>query len=152
MRVDLDSTPYAPPRAAGPAAPAPTSAQLDAQLRTLSILYHVLGALSLAGSLPLVALLVFGVGNEAADDFADPAGMGMIAMVGVLVLAALAGGALCIRAGLDLARRRRHGLCVAVAGLACLNIPLGTALGVYALNVLSRPDVRAAFAAPGPAR
>ncbi|MEN4902551.1 hypothetical protein [Luteimonas sp. TWI1437] len=147
MRADLDHAPYAPPRA-----PVTVPAQIDGQLRTLSVLHHVLGALSLAGSLPLVVLLVFGIANEAADDFADPAGIGMIAVVGALVVAALAGGALCIRGGLDLARRRRHGLCVAVAALVCLNIPLGTALGVYALLVLSRPDVRAAFAATGTAR
>ncbi|UNK43299.1 hypothetical protein MNO14_04195 [Luteimonas sp. S4-F44] len=152
MRADLDPAPYAPPRAPGPTAPASSSAQIDGQLRTLSVLHHVLGALSLAGSLPFVVLLVFGIAHEAADDFADPAGIGMMAVVGSLVVFTLGGGALCIRAGIDLARRRHHGLCVAVAALACLNIPLGTALGIYALSVLARPDVRAAFAATGSAR
>lgn len=152
MHAEPDHVPYAPPRVPGPAAPALSPAQIDGQLRTLSVLHHVLGALSLAGSLPLLVLLVFGIVNEAADDFADPGGVSTIAVVGALVLAALAGGALCIRAGFDLARRRRHGLCVAVAALACLNFPLGTALGVYALVVLSRPDVHAAFSATGPTR
>ncbi len=48
-------------------------------------------------------------------------------------------------AGRCLARRRRHLLCMVVAGLACCFMPFGTVLGVFTLVVLSRPSVRESF-------
>jgi disulfide bond formation protein DsbB len=48
-------------------------------------------------------------------------------------------------AGRCLAQRRRYLLCMVVAGIACIFMPFGTALGVFTLVVLSRPAVKAAF-------
>ena len=43
-------------------------------------------------------------------------------------------------------RARRHWmLCAVVAGLNCLQVPVGTVLGVFTLVVINRADVRASF-------
>jgi hypothetical protein len=43
-------------------------------------------------------------------------------------------------------RKRRHRtLSFVMACLTCINIPLGTALGVFTLVVLSRPSVKALY-------
>jgi hypothetical protein len=55
-------------------------------------------------------------------------------------------GILLAIAGYCLSRRRRWMFCCVVAGIACLNAPLGTALGVCTLLVLLRPSVKDLFA------
>ena len=60
-------------------------------------------------------------------------------------LLCLAGAALNVLAARSLQTRRRWMLCAIVAGLNCLQVPLGTVLGVFTLVVLNRPDVRPAF-------
>ncbi|RYX84844.1 hypothetical protein EON83_07830 [bacterium] len=51
-------------------------------------------------------------------------------------------------AGRSLANREKKTLIQVVAALLCLNVPLGTALGVFTLIVLNRPSVAALFDAP----
>ena len=48
-------------------------------------------------------------------------------------------------AGLSIRKRRRHLFCLVVAGIGCLNMPIGTALGVFTFLVLLRPSVKALF-------
>jgi len=48
-------------------------------------------------------------------------------------------------AGHSIALRRRRVFCLVIAGLICLKIPYGTAIGVCTFIVLSRPSVRALF-------
>ena len=45
----------------------------------------------------------------------------------------------------SLAQRRRIIICYIAAGLACLQFPLGTTLGVFTFIVLGRPSVRSTF-------
>lgn len=52
--------------------------------------------------------------------------------------------------GFSLKKDRRRMLCLITAGLNCLSVPIGTALGVFTFIVLSRPSVKAAFAANSP--
>ena len=52
-------------------------------------------------------------------------------------------------AGRSIRERRRRMLCMAVAGLWCLWVPFGTAIGVCAILVLNRPSVEALFTAQG---
>ncbi len=56
-------------------------------------------------------------------------------------------GGLSIYAGFCLKRHRRWMLCMIVASLNCISIPIGTALGVFTIIVLVRPRVKAMFAA-----
>ncbi|MCD0279117.1 hypothetical protein JWH04_09205 [Xanthomonas melonis] len=48
-------------------------------------------------------------------------------------------------AGRCIAQRRRHLLCLIVAGISCSFMPFGTVLGVFTLVVLLRPQVKALF-------
>jgi hypothetical protein len=62
--------------------------------------------------------------------------MGLMMVVG-LVLNVVAARSL---------RARRHWMfCAVVAGLNCLQVPMGTVLGVFTLVVINRADVRASF-------
>jgi hypothetical protein len=45
-----------------------------------------------------------------------------------------------------MARRKARTFCFVIACIACLNVPLGTALGVCTILVLSRPRVKDLFA------
>src|SRR5262245_37032199 len=47
--------------------------------------------------------------------------------------------------GRNLQARRRYTLCMVVAAVACLFMPLGTILGVFTLIVLNRPSVKELF-------
>ncbi|VXB84771.1 conserved membrane hypothetical protein [Luteimonas sp. 9C] len=147
------ASPYAPPATASPALRVPVpSAVASGQLRTLGVLHHILGALSLAGAVIFGVILVFGFTQEAAEGFADPVGKATIAVFGVLAIGSLIGGVLCIWSGLHLLRHTRPGLCTTVAALLCPHVPLGTALGIATLVVLQRPDTRALFDAAGARR
>ncbi len=49
-------------------------------------------------------------------------------------------------AGYLLGQRRHRTFCLIVAGLNCLRVPLGTALGIFTLMVLTRDSVRTLYA------
>jgi hypothetical protein len=54
-------------------------------------------------------------------------------------------GAALIAAGRSIDLRKRHTLCLIVAGAACLFQPIGLVLGIFTFIVLLRPSVQAAF-------
>jgi hypothetical protein len=47
--------------------------------------------------------------------------------------------------GKNLSNRRRYTFCMIIAGISCLFVPLGTALGVFTIVVLLRPSVKTLF-------
>ena len=53
--------------------------------------------------------------------------------------------ALIFVAGRSLAARKRHLFCIVIAAICCAFFPVGTALGVFTILVLSRPEVKAMF-------
>jgi hypothetical protein len=63
----------------------------------------------------------------------------------VFFLISLSGTLLTFFAGRWLAERRRRIFCMVMAGLWCLSIPFGTAIGICAILVLQRPSVQALF-------
>ncbi|WP_462115580.1 hypothetical protein, partial [Lysobacter xanthus] len=67
-------------------------------------------------------------------------GVGAMFVLGGLTLATFIA-----YAGRCLRTRRRHTLCLAVAGVECMLMPFGTVLGVFTLVLLTRSSVRAAF-------
>ena len=67
------------------------------------------------------------------------------AIFGFIIILALIFAALEIYAGRCLKQRRHPLLIQIVAGIYCLSIPWGTALGVCTFMVLNRPSVRALF-------
>jgi hypothetical protein len=64
---------------------------------------------------------------------------------GAAVLCGLAFAALIFVAGRSLAARKRRLFCFVIAAICCAFFPLGTALGVFTILVLSKPEVKAMF-------
>ena len=65
----------------------------------------------------------------------------------VVVLLGWTIGGLTIYAGRCLQRRRHRTFTFVMAGINCLHVPFGTALGVFTIIVLQRPSVAALYAA-----
>lgn len=127
-------------------------------LKTLSVLFVVLAATTLLFG--CVSTAYMGVGSGmlffhadaiAAEPNAPPdwviplMSWGLAALGVVLGLYQLAVGILFAMTARYLATRRSRIFCLVVAGLACLSVPLGTAVGVYTFVILTRPEVIALF-------
>ena len=140
----------------------PQQAADNSHLRTLSILHYVWGGLVMAGSLLFIIHIVLGVMmlQSPTGFLPTPAGASklpppppppafmawiFIVMGGVMVTFGETLGVLCIVAGRSMATRRRRSLIFVVSVLNCFCLPLGTALGVFTLIVMSRPSVTAMF-------
>jgi hypothetical protein len=131
----------------------------EEHLRLLSILQYVMGGIIAFFSCFGLIYVLLGVFFALMPAQAFGPGQGqppppkfiglMFAVIGggFLVLGwALA--ALLIVAGRSLARRQRWVLCLVAAGIQCLWMPFGTALGVFTIIVLMRPSVQAMFGRP----
>jgi hypothetical protein len=127
------------------------------QLRLLAIFHGVLAGLTVLASLfPLlyVGLGAFFLRGELGGPNPPPPFVGwfMVAFglafwLGIVAFAVMLGVA-----ARFLARARHWTYCVVTAGLACAFFPFGTALGVFTVVVLARPEVKATFEArAGPA-
>jgi hypothetical protein len=127
----------------------------EEHLRLLKICYYILAAIN--GFVVLFPLLFMGVGTLIASgsipmtgDSAppvDPRTMGMILLgVGAVIFTlGLSGTLLTFLTARSLRDHRRRTLCLVVAGLNCLYIPWGTAIGICTIIVLNRPTTRALF-------
>lgn len=135
-------------------------------LRLLSIFHYVLAGFGALLSLLPVVHIVLGVsmlaGGFEGKDAPPPAfGWVFIALGAMVMLMGASYVVLVTLAGRFLSRRRHWTFCVVVAALSCALFPLGTALGVFTVIVLAKPEVKAAFEAgavsgqaapkPGPA-
>lgn len=122
------------------------------QLRTLSILYYVFSVFNLVPLLigALYAFMGVGLlngtlpGNTASQDTAS--GWVLLGLAAAMFFIAIVGGTLTLLAARRLRQRRSLTLCIIVAAVSCMQIPFGTALGVFTLIVLNRPSVKAMFA------
>jgi len=125
-------------------------------LTALSICHYCYGALVGALScFPLIYVLV-GLGLVVAApsmEVKDPnerIGMqfagGMFAVIGgIAAVVGLVSAVFTLLAGECLRRRRGYVFCILVAAIECLNMPLGTILGVFTIIVLLRPTARQRF-------
>jgi len=140
------------PTAAPNAAPASKDA---AQLDLIGILYYVLAAFGALCSLfPLIhlamgAAMLSGAFDPPNNPNPPPPAVGwlFVIMGASLILFGLAFAALLAAGGRRMRARRSHTFCVVVAALSCVFMPFGTVLGVFALVVLVKPEVKALFAA-----
>ncbi len=117
----------------------------EQHLTILGTIYTIMGALAL-----LVAVAVFIAMSSEAAVFVDTRAMidAMTADIRlVIVLVSLLGGLLNLIAGIGLLKRKTWawGLVWVVACLGLLNLPIGMVIGIYALWVLTRPEVRQAL-------
>ncbi|TDB28316.1 hypothetical protein ATCM_11960 [Stenotrophomonas sp. ATCM1_4] len=142
-------------------APVPPPHDLPAEdanhLRLLSIFHYVLAGFTGLFSLFPVLHLVLGlamVSGKLPVDASNPnaelepqlVGWFFVAFAGIFITCGLTLAGFMVYAGRCLAQRRRHTLCLVVAGISCMMMPFGTVLGVFTLIVLLRPQVKAAFA------
>lgn len=131
----------------------------DEHLRLLTVFHYVLAGLTaLFGCFPIIHLTIGILALSGA--FHGPPGssfpdrlFGLIfTIVGAfLILFFWTIAVFIFLAGRNLARRRRYTLCLVAAGIECLFMPLGTALGVFTIIVLLRPSVKLQFGLSTPA-
>lgn len=118
------------------------------QLRILSICHYVVaGMAALGGCFPIIHLslgIAMVSGAMGSGRNAPPAFMGwfFVAFASLFMLGFWTMAVLLFIAGRNLARYTRRTFCFAIA---CLQVPIGTALGVFTIIVLSRPSVKAMF-------
>lgn len=132
--------------------PPPTPDRTSEHLRILSIFHYVFAGFALLG-----LLFVFGhhylmtrmMSPGMWEGQANPPPEGLLALFvwvyALLGVFCVLGAVLNFLAARGLAQRRHWTLCAVVAGLNCLQMPLGTILGVFTLVVLTRDGVRAGF-------
>ncbi len=132
----------------------PNQSTQDAEhLRLLALFHRILGGiLALFGCFPGIyvfmgAMFLASPPPSKGHDSPPPEWLGglfiSIGLIGILVVWALAICVYCVAGQLD--SRTRYGYCFAIAIIECLFQPLGTALGVFSLIVLTRPSVKALF-------
>ena len=130
--------------------------QDQGHLKVLSICYYVSAGLSVLLALFFCIYLVMGgvmmsgsltpAGGSTHDQEAMQLMGGMFFGIGlVMVLFTLLMAVLEFIVARKIVRRQSRILCMVVAGINCLNMPLGTALGVFTFIVLCRPQVAASF-------
>jgi hypothetical protein len=141
-----------------PMLPTPGAQKRDGDhLTILSIFHFVVAGLAVFG----IAFLVFHFLMMSAfmsPEFwksqkggqPPPAGlMPILAIVYVFVgMLMVLGGVLNLLSALFLRRRRHRLFSMVVGGLNCLNMPLGTLLGIFTILVLSRDSVRRMYEGP----
>lgn len=89
--------------------------------------------------------------NAAGEPFPRFAGLFFVILGGAFSLMFAIGATLKLLTARRLRERRSKTFCMITAGLSCVGIPYGTALGVVTLLLLGRPSVSALFDRPSPA-
>ena len=125
-------------------------------LRLLSILHYVVaGMQALFASFPVIHLAVglFMVFAPERFGMKDPgeafAGWFFVIFAATWMAIGYAIAACSVVAGRALAQRRRYTFCFVIAVVMAVTcMPFGTALGVFTIIVLLRPQVKAAFGRP----
>jgi len=124
-------------------------------LKILSICWYVASGMgAFFGCVPIIHVTMglmlilrpggFGGGGGGGP---PPAILGWMFLImgSVLMLMMWTGAILAFITARSLPQRRRIIFCYVAAGLVCLQIPVGTVLGIFTFIVLSRPNVRASF-------
>ena len=123
-------------------------------LQYLAIGHYVMAAMALVfGSIPILQILagLFMATDVLGSVVRDVPTAGLAAgvifmLIGLIyVLAAWVYGLFMIKAAKALKEQRNHNLCVVMAAVSCLFVPVGTVLGIFTLLVLLDDDVKAAF-------
>lgn len=140
-----------------PAVPSDQAMQDAEHIRLLVIFHYVwAGLVALIGFFPLIYVAMgFGMLGGAFPASPGTSGeelriMGIVFLtIGVVgTLACWVLGVLGFFAGKFLSERRRPVFILVVSCINCINMPFGTALGVFTLIVTQRPTVKALFDRP----
>jgi len=132
--------------------------QTRSHLDLLGIFHYIVGTLTLICGLGYGAMILGMVGLMKsvpmnARDAPPPEMFWVFGGMGVVIVGTTAAtGAMTGIAGWCLRERRAWTYCLAVAALSLLSFPIGTALGVFTLIVLLRPEAKALFTGGGGTR
>jgi hypothetical protein len=133
------------------------TAEDESHLNTLAICHFVYAGLLGVGGLFGLIYVVFGIVFAASIASSPSPGGGspgppaaaigglFAAIGGFIMLIVWTKAAFVAYSGMSLKKRRRRTLSFVVACICCMNIPFGTALGVFTLVVLSRASVKALY-------
>jgi glucan phosphoethanolaminetransferase (alkaline phosphatase superfamily) len=119
-------------------------------LNILSILFFIMAGLNTLVLLIWGAILAMGIYQESSTGWRDPIGVYTAIFIGAMIVAIAVMTGLTCWAAICLRKTERRVFCIVISALFCLSFPLGTALGIYALTVLTRPSVRALFESSQP--
>ena len=124
----------------------------ERELNLLSIFFFVMsGFAALGGSIPILHAVVgawmIADPKNLAGPGAPPVNPGwfFLGFGIVFIVIGWTVAFLLVLSGMSLRSRKRYWLCFVMACLLCLQMPLGTVLGVFTLIVLSRPSVKQLF-------
>lgn len=126
---------------------ASTPEQKRNYLDILAVFHYVNGGLALVCTLAVLAFMGIGLGAATnwGDNWEMEAGCSILAVM-VFVFILVGGYAvLNLLAGRSLQTRSNYVLVLATSAVNCINVPLGTLLGIFTLVLLSDPGVRSAF-------
>jgi hypothetical protein len=126
------------------------SNQDEKNLDLLSMFHYILGGITaLFGCFPLLHLgagiaMLAGVfdGPEVPPLFV---GWFFVLFAGAFILFYWSMAILIIISGRRLKQRRSHTFCLVIAGIMCMNMPLGTVLGVFTIITLVKDSVKELF-------
>jgi hypothetical protein len=119
-------------------------------LKTLSIFYFVWGGINLFAAFSSLLAIVLGIwlfyeGENTGDIEALAAGVIYMIYGSFLFLFLAVYGILSLLVGSYIKKPRNRIFCLVIAGIACINFPLGTALGVFTFIELEKPNVKSLF-------
>lgn len=125
--------------------------QDEQHLDLLAVFYFVLGGLTaLFAFFPLFHLVMGIIAIAAGLAEYEPAGVAFgaifVIVATLIILLGLTMAALIIITGFRLKQRRSYTFCMVIAAIMCLNMPLGTILGVFTIVVLVKEPVKELFA------
>ncbi len=118
------------------------------QLNGLALAHLIIGWLGIVLSLfPLIHVaLGIGILSGALDAEAPPFVGWLFLGLGVTFVVLGEAASICIiLSGRNLKQRTGYTFSFVVACISCINVPVGTILGVFTIVVLARPAVKAAF-------
>ncbi|NWK55228.1 hypothetical protein HW115_06375 [Verrucomicrobiaceae bacterium N1E253] len=131
----------------------------DEHLRLLAVFHYVYAGLTAAGLIFLVihflvmkSVMMTVQEVDVATTGSTPAGPSPTALMGVFVWFYLLFGLLMLAmtlanaySGVCLRKKSRRTFSLVIAGVNCLNMPLGTVLGIFTIMVLVRDSVARAY-------
>ena len=120
-------------------------------LDILAVFHYVNGGVMAIVTLSALGFMGIGLGAATSwgDDWEPEAGCSIIAVM-CFIFVVLGGYALLnLLAGRALQTRSGYVLCLLTSGVNCLNMPLGTLLGIFTLVLLADPQVRPLFEGQG---
>ena len=132
-------------------------AQDEDHLRLLSLFHYIVGGITALGSCIFLIHFFLGIAmltnpdmlkgsNGHSDPIGDKFGGWLFTLMGGgAVLGGWTVGGLTAYAGKCIKERKSSLFVYIMSGLNCLSVPIGTALGVFTIVVLSRPTVKALF-------